>query len=174
MKPRRRIIAVDPGTVVAGVAVADHDCDSGKNLELLDCEAITVEGSRPFRLNWLREKLDVFFRKWATERVDVCVERAWVGKNPQTAIIIGEARGVVLASAGAIRRARFFDYPTFQIRKTVGGNKGADKYLIAQVVRSILRVPETVELPLDATDAAAILVHHYLQGNKLHPWEREA
>ena len=173
MKPRRRIIAVDPGTVVAGVAVADHDCDSGKNLELLDCAAIAVEGSRPFRLNWLREKLDLFFKKWATERVDVCVERAWVGKNPQTAIIIGEARGVVLASAGAIRRARFFDYAPYDVKKSVAGHRSAEKYLVAQVVRSILRIPDEIELPLDATDAAAILVHHYLQGNKLHPYERE-
>lgn len=173
MKPRRRIIAVDPGTLVAGVAVADHDCDSGKNLELLDCEAIAVEGSRPFRLHWLREKLDRFFGKWATERVDVCVERAWVGKNPQTAIIVGEARGAVLASAGGIRRARFFDYAAYDVKRSVGGNVSADKYLVAQVVRNILRIPEAVELPLDATDAAAILVHHYLQGNKLHPYERE-
>jgi len=173
MKPRRRIIAVDPGTLVAGVAVADHDCDSGKNLELLDCEAITVEGSRPFRLAWLFEKLTVFFKKWGTERVDICVERAWVGKNPQTAIIIGEARGVVLAAAGTLRRARYFDYAAYDVKKSVGGNRSAEKYLIAQVVRSILRIPERVELPLDATDAAAILVHHYLQGNRLHPYERE-
>jgi crossover junction endodeoxyribonuclease RuvC len=173
MKPRRRIIAVDPGTVVSGVAVADYDSDSGKNLVLLDCAAITVEGSRPFRLNWLLEKLQAFFKKWGTERVDVCVERAWVGKNPQTAIIIGEARGVILAAAGGIRRARFFDYMTPHVRKSLGLGRDGDKYQTAIIVKAILKIPEDVELPLDATDAAAILVHHYLQGNKLHPYERD-
>lgn len=176
MKPRRRIIAVDPGTQVAGFAIGDYDCDSGKNLVLLDCEAIHVEGTRPFRLNWLHERLTALFKKWATERVDICVERAWVGPNPQTAIIVGEARGVVLACIGAVRRARHFDYPAYDVRKSLGVpsvKDGGTKYDTARIVKVILKIPDATELPLDATDAAGILVHHYLQGNKLHPYERE-
>ncbi len=176
MKARRRIIAIDPGTEVAGVAVADYECDTGKGLTLLDCDVVRAQGARPFRLHVLHKRLTKFFQKWATDRFDVAVERAWVGPNPQTAIIVGEARGVVLAVAGGYNDvSRQFDYAAYDVRKSLGvkGTKdGGTKFMVAQVVRAILRVPDEVELALDATDAAALLVHHYLQGNKLHPYDR--
>ncbi len=176
MKARRRVIAVDPGTEVAGLAVADYECDSGKGLTLLECDVVRAQGARPFRLHVLHKRLSKFFAKWATDRFDVVVERAWVGPNPQTAIIVGEARGVVLAVAGGFNDvSRQFDYAAYDVRKSLGvptTKNGGSKYDTARIVRAILRVPEQVELPLDATDAAAILVHHYLQGTKLHPLER--
>ncbi len=176
MKPHRRIIAVDPGTEFAGVAVADYETDSGKNLVLLDCEVIRASGTRPFRLNVLHKRLTKFFEQWATDRFDVAVERAWVGPNPQTAIIVGEARGVVLSVAGKYNvESRQFDYAAYDVRKSLGVKStkdGGTKYHVAQIVRAILRIPDQVELALDATDAAALLVHHYLQGSKLHPLDR--
>ncbi len=161
-RSRRRIVGVDPGTEVCGFCVVDYDSDSGKDVRLLECGVIRAEGRRPFRLFWLHEKLSALFKRQAGIPLDVAVERAFVGKNAATAIVIGEARGVVLAAAGALEDARLFDYSPMEAKKSIGGSGSATKWTVAAAVRGILRLEE--DLPLDATDAASIALHHYLKG----------
>ncbi len=163
-RARRRIIGIDPGTEVAGFCILDFDTDSGKDVRLLDVGVIRVEGRRHFRLWWLHEKLVELFSKHKGVALDVVVERAFVFKNPSTAIVIGEARGVVLAAAGGLEDARLYDVSPMEAKKSVGGRGDASKYTVAAAAKAILGIDE--ELPLDATDAASIALHHYLKGRR--------
>lgn len=155
---RRYIVAVDPGTVSVGVAVLEDELDSGRGLRLLDHALIQPQGQKHFRLFWIHEKLTEIFLKFGDRRLDIAIERMFVGNNPSTAIVLGEARGAVLAAAGAVKLARIFDYSPGEHKRSVSGNGQAQKYQCMLAVRAILKLDE--DLPLDVADAACLGVHH--------------
>ena len=158
MGAKRYIVGLDPGTEKVGFALMEDDLDTRGDLRLLDHELIAVEGTRPFRLYWIHERLTKLFSKLRDRRLDVAVEKMFISNNPATAIILGEARGVVLAAAGAVPKARLFDYFPSEHKKTVAGHGGATKYQAMLAVRLILKID--VDLPLDVADACCIGVHH--------------
>ena len=157
---KRYIVAVDPGTVAVGVAVLENELDSGRGLRLLDQRLIRPQGEKHFRLFWIHEKLTEVFKQYSNRRLDIPIERMFVGNNPQTAIILGEARGAILAAAGAVKAARVFDYSPGEHKKAVAGNGQAEKYQCALAVRLILGLDDKVDLPLDVADACCLGVHH--------------
>lgn len=85
---------------------------------------------------------------------EIALEEAFFGKNVQSALRIGESRGVVLAEAGrAGLPVRQFS--PARIKRSVTGRGGANKELVAEMVCQTLdlsRVPK----PVDITDALAV------------------
>lgn len=163
MGDKRLIVAVDPGTENVGVAILEQDLDTKEMPRLLEHELIRAQGTRPFRLYWIHERLTEIIQKYKKyRRIDVAVERMFIDKNPQTALALGEAHGVVLAAAGSVPKARIFDYFPAQHKKSVGGHGGATKYQVALAVRVMLKLDEM--LPLDVSDACSIGLHHAMFG----------
>lgn len=159
MGDKRVIIGIDPGTEFVGFAVLEQDLDRKDTPRPLEHDLIRAQGSRPFRLFWIHEKLrELFERHRARRRIDVAVELMFVGNNPQTSMILGEARGVVMAAAGAVPKARIFDYAPSSHKKSVAGHGGATKYQAMLAVRLLLGLEG--DLPLDVSDAYCIAVHH--------------
>ncbi len=159
MGEKRIIVAVDPGTEMAGLAVLEQDLDTKAAPRLLEHSLIRAQGTRPFRLFWIHERMTEIFQKYKrARRLDVAIEKMFVGNNPSTAIILGEGRGVVLAAAGAVRGARIFDYFPSEHKKSVAGHGGASKYQAMLAVRLILNLEE--DLPLDVSDACSVGIHH--------------
>jgi crossover junction endodeoxyribonuclease RuvC len=82
------------------------------------------------------------------------VEQAFAARNVQSALRIGEGRGVVLSSA-ACSGAEVVQFPPASARKTLLGNGSAGKLQVAQMVATLLDLPEPPR-PLDLTDALAL------------------
>lgn len=164
MGEKRLIVAVDPGTEKVGVAILEQDLDTKQMPVLLEHELIHAQGDRPFRLFWIHERLTELVAKYRKKyrRIDFAIEKMFMGDNPATCIILGEARGVVLAAAGSVPKARIFDYFPAQHKKSVGGHGGATKYQVMLAVRVMLGISE--ELPLDVSDACSIGIHHAMFG----------
>jgi len=159
MGEKRIIVGIDPGSEFAGVAVLEQDLDRKDTPRPLEHDLIRAQGTRPFRLYWIHEKLAELFQRYKTaKRIDVAIELMFLGNNPKTSIILGEARGVVLAAAGAVPKARIFDYAPSSHKKSVAGHGGATKYQAMLAVRLLLGITE--DLPLDVSDAYCIAVHH--------------
>lgn len=158
----RWIVGCDPGTVDVGVAVLMEDLETRSGLRLVDHELIHVEGQRHFRLYWIHERLTKIFTRLKAQapgrRMDVAVEHALVYKSPSTAIVMGEARGVILAAVGAVPKARIFDYAPSSMKKAVAGHGGAEKAQVAAAVSLRLALPDL--LPLDVADAAGLAILH--------------
>lgn len=161
----RWIVGVDPGTSEVGVAVLEENVESRTGLRLVEHEWIQVQGQRAFRLYWIHERLTKIFRRLKEadpgRRMDVAVEYMFVGDNPKVAVIMGEARGVILAAAGAIRKARVFDYPPSLMKKAVAGIGNAEKAQVAAAVS--LRLGLSEQLPLDVADAAGHAILHSMK-----------
>jgi crossover junction endodeoxyribonuclease RuvC len=165
MPSLRWIVGVDPGTAQCGVAILEENVESRTGLRLVDHEWVNADGPRHFRLYWIHERLTKIFRRLKdmdpSRRMDVAVELMFMGDNPKTSIILGEARGVILAAVGAVPRARIFDYPPAMMKKEVAGHGSAEKAQVAAAVSLKLGLPEL--LPLDVADAAGHAILHSMK-----------
>ena len=85
---------------------------------------------------------------------ELALEEAFYGRNVQSALRIGEARGVVLAEA-ARRGVAVFQFPPARIKRSVAGYGAATKDRVARMAGEQLGL-SLGHLPRDATDALAV------------------
>lgn len=91
--------------------------------------------------------------------VDVAsIEDPFVGKNAGTAIILGMARGAILAALAELEIPAYA-YTPRHAKKIAVGTGGATKEQVALMMAAELRI-SVEHIPLDATDALALAVCH--------------
>jgi len=150
-----RILGIDPGTQVLGWGLLIVDRGRPR---LLDCGA--VRGPRgasvPERLHAIHAGLAEVI---IGQRPHVlAVEQAFGGKSVQSAIRLGEGRGVVLL-AGAQAGLPIAEYTPARVKKSVTGLGAADKDQVAHMVARVLGL-EDPPRPADAADAVAVALCH--------------
>jgi len=79
-------------------------------------------------------------------------------KHPPTAILMGHARGVLIAAA-AEEDIPVIDYPATRIKKSLTGNGRASKLQMQRTILSQLRLTKMPE-PADVADALAVALCH--------------
>jgi crossover junction endodeoxyribonuclease RuvC len=125
-------------------------------LRLVDAGVIRtpVDQTDASRLRQLHVALAALIAEHRPERVGV--ERLFFQRNVQTAMAVGQARGVALLAAAQAGLA--VDEPTpNEVKQAVCGNGAADKEQVADMVARLLGVPLT-GVPDDATDALAVAI----------------
>jgi crossover junction endodeoxyribonuclease RuvC len=154
------VLGIDPGSRVIGYgALVAHR--SGPRLLACGVLRADAKGTIAARLGQLRGQLDELLER--LRPTVVVVEQAFAARNVQSALRIGEARGVVLAAAALIE-AEITQYPPAVAKRTLIGNGRADKRQVARMVTHELG-SACEGLPLDSTDALALaLTFVYKQG----------
>lgn len=149
------VAGVDPGTRRAGFCALKVD---GQDLELLALESFRIYGaSIEERLFSLDTRLTAFLNGFRPGLV--AVENGYVGRNPQTSLTVGAARGTAVTAAfraGAIAR---FVQPA-EARKAVGANSNAQRHEAKQRVRiAVAQILRPRSAPdEDAADAGALAI----------------
>ena len=156
-----RILGIDPGSQRTGFGVLD-DKDGGP--AYVACGVIVaLSGSVPERLHRIFSGVDEVI---TTYRPDVCaVERVFFAHNADSALKLGQARGVVLVAAARAHLA-VHEYTALQIKKASVGVGHAAKAQVQHMMRALLGLSA---LPSsDAADAlACALCHiHHCQGQE--------
>lgn len=151
-----RILGVDPGSRAAGWAIVSFD--GSPRLTAAGVLRPPTATSFAERLLVLHEALLAVVER---ERPDeAAVERVFSGVNPQSLILLGEARGVLLL---ALSRASVpvHEVTPAEIKKTVTGTGQADKEQVRRMVLALVGAPAGASrLALDAADAAAAALTH--------------
>lgn len=93
----------------------------------------------------------------------VSIEEVFQGKNVQSALKLGHARGAILLAA-AHAEVRIAEYAPRQIKKAVVGNGNATKDQVGFMVQRQLRLREAPS-PADAADGVAAALCHCLMGS---------
>lgn len=148
-------MGIDPGTLVTGYGVVRRN---GGGLVLLACGTIRTRPRADLadRLLQIHRELLTVLR---TFHPDTCaIESAFYGRNAQSALKLGHARGVSLLAA-AQRGVPTAEYSPGEVKKAVVGRGGATKDQVQFMVRSILRTRETAMMH-DASDAIAVALCH--------------
>ena len=149
------VLGIDPGTRVVGYGAVRGDARGPR------CVAAGVlrPGGRlgvPERLGEIGAALERLLAE--LEPRVVVVEEAFAARNVQSALRIGEGRGVVLAAA-ARAGARIVQVPPATAKKAIVGHGGANKGQVAAMVARLLRLEAPPE-PLDVTDALALALSY--------------
>jgi crossover junction endodeoxyribonuclease RuvC len=146
-------LGIDPGTAVCGFGVVALD---GGSLQMLDAGCIRTPSNATDgeRLSQLHEALQGLIAEHRPARIGI--ERLFFQRNVQTAMAVGQARGVALLAAAAA--AVPIDEPTpNEVKQAVCGNGAADKAQVADMVQRLLGV-DLAGVPDDATDALAVAI----------------
>ena len=91
------------------------------------------------------------------------VEKVIYGKNANTMMVLGEARGAVIV-AGADAARPIYEYEPRRVKMSVCGNGLAEKIQIQRMVKTLLALPELPQN--DAADALGLAITH-VHGNSV-------
>jgi crossover junction endodeoxyribonuclease RuvC len=149
------ILGIDPGIGTTGVGVIE--C-VGNQFTILDYGAITTPPNSPLpqRLVELHDKISAIVARYSPDAV--AVEELFFNRNVTTALIVGQARGVILLAA-AKAGISISSYTPSEVKIAVCGYGKADKQQVQQMVKSLLKM-EKVPRPDDVADALAIAICH--------------
>ncbi len=146
-------LGIDPGTAACGFGVVA--LEQGK-LRLVDAGVIRTSSTDTDaeRLRQLHDALSALVAQHRPGRIGV--ERLFFQRNVQTAMTVGQARGVALLVAA--ESGIDVDEPTpNEVKQSVCGNGAADKTQVATMVARLLGV-RLAAVPDDATDALAVAI----------------
>jgi len=149
------VLGVDPGTLVTGYAIVER---SGAQLRLLTCGVIKNASGNPLpiRLKKIHAELCAVIDMFHPD--EFAIESAFYGKNAQSALKLGHARGVSILAA-VERNIPSSEYSPREVKKAVTGNGHASKPQVQYMVRTILDLPSAA-LRMDMSDAIAIAICH--------------
>ena len=146
-----RILGLDPGSRLPGWGVIEAD---GADCRCLAHGRIEV-GSLPVaqRLARIHSELSDIIGLWRP--TEAAVERVFVGRNVDSALKLGQARGAALAAIGFLEVA---EYAPRAVKLATTGFGGAEKLQVAHMMRALLKVEG--RLSADAADALAVALCH--------------
>ncbi|MBS0327563.1 MAG: crossover junction endodeoxyribonuclease RuvC [Proteobacteria bacterium] len=149
----RRILGIDPGLRITGFGVLDL---RGNALAYVTSGCIRATGtSLPIRLGVIvRDLAQVIAEQNPTE---VAIERVFVNVNPNTTLLLGQARGAAIAAA-VIAGLPVSEYTAGQVKQAVAGVGRAPKAQVQEMVRRLLLLPGRPAV--DAADALAAAICH--------------
>jgi len=149
------VLGIDPGIAITGVAIVKEE--KGK-VSLIFSSSLTTPKTltTPKRLKTLYTGIIDLIQEY---HPDVCaLESLFWGTNTKTALIVGQARGVVQLAL-CQNQIPVFEYTPLQVKMALTGYGRADKNQIQQMVKTIFKLPQILT-PDDVSDAAAIALTH--------------
>ena len=148
-----RILGIDPGLRVTGFGVIEQ---TGQQLVYVASGCIrSGEGALPQRLKVLLEGLQEVIATYRPQCV--AVEQVFVNINPQSTLLLGQARGAAICAAVA-SALPVAEYTALQVKQAVVGAGKAKKEQVQAMVRRLLKL--TGDPSPDAADALACAICH--------------
>ncbi|MFZ9501693.1 MAG: crossover junction endodeoxyribonuclease RuvC [Beijerinckiaceae bacterium] len=149
-----RIIGIDPGLRNTGWGIIEAQ---GSQLSFVACGTVRSDASLSLSAR-LRQLLDGLGEVIAAHApMEAAVEETFVNRDPQSALKLGQARGIALV-APALAGLPVEEYAANLVKKTVVGAGHAEKTQVAMMVRVLL--PRADAKSADAADALAIAICH--------------
>lgn len=146
------VLGIDPGSRRCGYGAVSR---RGTSLSALASGVIVPdEGPLPVRLAALFDEISALIER--TRPDVVSVESAFCGASAKSALVLGQARGVVLAAA-ARAGLPVFEYAPAEVKRAFTGSGRAEKVQMVRTARVVFGIE--AQLP-DEADALAIAVCH--------------
>ncbi|MBQ7693796.1 MAG: crossover junction endodeoxyribonuclease RuvC [Lentisphaeria bacterium] len=150
------LLGIDPAIRTTGYGVIE--AGAGGRFSVIDCGVIANSPKLPHSECVRRLHMGVCELVTSFKPDCAVLEEPFVGKNAGTAIILGMARGAILAALSINGIPAFAYAPTVAKRAAVGRGS-ATKEQIAVMISAELGI-EIEQIPLDSTDALALAMCH--------------
>jgi crossover junction endodeoxyribonuclease RuvC len=155
------ILGVDPGTLITGYGVIEVRNGKFKVLEV-DIVRNRSELTMPVRLKAIYSALCAVIDRHHPD--EFAIETAFYGKNVQSAMKLGHARGVAILAA-VNHEIPTAEYSPREVKRAVVGSGAASKDQVSYMIQSILSLQSPPEF-YDATDALAVALCHFHRSGK--------
>ncbi len=158
----QRVVSVDPGLNNTGFGILDF---RGSQIKVVAYGLVTppAKESIPDRLEYLNSHMNDLIDKFNPQ--SMAIEDSFYSQNVKSAILLGQARGVLLLSA-ASRGIPSMVYAPKKVKQSVTGSGSATKKQVKYMVEKILNINKPIK-SLDITDALAIGLCHINQNKYL-------
>jgi len=154
------ILGIDPGLRITGFGIVNK---IGNKLAYVTSGCIKApESDLPGRLKTILESLREVIRMHSPQQV--AIEKVFVNVNPQSTLLLGQARGTAICAA-VLEDLPVAEYTALQVKQAVVGNGHAKKEQVQEMVRRLLRLPGNPSP--DAADALACAICHAHGGQGL-------
>jgi crossover junction endodeoxyribonuclease RuvC len=149
-----RILGIDTSMRSSGVAVVEV---AGQQMRALAHGRILNKPSFPHTgcLAEIHRQINALITEFEPD--EAAIEGAFFAKNIKTSMILGQARGAVLAAC-ALRTLPVYEYSPRSVKQAVVGTGTAQKDQVAKMVMRLLGLREQPQG--DAADALAIAICH--------------
>jgi crossover junction endodeoxyribonuclease RuvC len=149
-----RILGIDPGLRSTGFGVIEQH---GQQLLYIasGCIKTDGEGSLPERLATLLDGIAEVIATYQPQQS--AIEIVFVNVNPQSTLLLGQARGAAIAAL-VTARLPVAEYTALQVKQAVTGHGKAAKEQVQEMVKRLLRLEGTPSS--DAADALACAICH--------------
>jgi len=149
------ILGIDPGTTVTGYGIIKYESNTFTKIA---SGVINLPSTKPIpiRLKIIYQEINKIIKLYKPD--EFAIETAFYGKNVQSAMKIGYARGVAILAA-VLNNVPASEYSPREIKKSVVGRGSASKEQVGFMIKSIL-VLDKKNMKFDETDALAIALCH--------------
>lgn len=155
-----RILGIDPGLRITGFGVLEK---SGTRLAYVTSGCIrTPAADLPARLKVILDGLAEVIAQCRPEQI--AVEKVFVNVNPQSTLLLGQARGTAICAA-VMHNLPVAEYTALQVKQAVVGNGHARKEQVQEMVKRLLKLAGHPSP--DAADALACAICHAHGGQGL-------
>jgi crossover junction endodeoxyribonuclease RuvC len=151
---RVRILGVDPGLGITGYGVVEK---CGSVLTYVASGRIVSDERQALaqRLATILEGLEQVIAAHAPG--EVAVEKVFVNVNPQSTLLLGQARGAAICAA-VLAHLPVAEYTALQVKQAVVGMGHAKKEQVQEMVKRLLKL--SAAPGSDAADALACAICH--------------
>ena len=148
-----RILGIDPGLRITGFGVIEK---AGGRLRYITSGCIkSGAGDLAARLKNILEGIAEVIA--SSRPQEVAIEKVFVNVNPQSTLLLGQARGTAICAA-VIAGLPVAEYTALQVKQAVVGKGHARKEQVQHMVRRLLALPG--DPSPDAADALACAICH--------------
>ncbi len=144
------ILGLDPGIGRTGWGIIARNKNT---YEAIDYGCIETEPNSDMnlRLLSLHQDASAIIKKFKPDLA--VVEELFFNTNAKTALVVGQARGVILLTC-TMHKVETVSFTPLQVKMALAGYGRAEKSQVAQMVKTLLSLP-TIPKPDDVTDALA-------------------
>ena len=149
------ILGIDPGYAIVGYGLIEY---IGNRFRVFDYGSIQTKAGVPTneRLKIVYDSMNEIIARHKPDAM--AIEELFFNTNSKTAIVVAEARGIILLSA-MNAGLEISEYTPLQVKQAVTGYGRADKNQVQQMTKALLGL-DKVPKPDDTADALAIAICH--------------
>jgi crossover junction endodeoxyribonuclease RuvC len=153
-----RILGIDPGSAVTGYGGGERQ--AGKLVHVAHGTLRPPHNAPlPARLDHLHRTIGEVIAQHAPDCA--AIEEVFVAASPRSALVLGQARGAILAALAAAGLS-VSEYTPARIKRSVTGNGRANKHQMKRMVKRLLGLQR--QPAADAADALAAAIAHAQAG----------
>lgn len=152
-----RIISIDPGYERLGVAIIEKLPKQKEVLLFSECFKTSAKIAHHKRLALIGDRIREVVQEYRPEQL--ATEKLFFSGNQKTALLVAEARGVILFTGSSLG-LDIFEYTPNEIKIAITGYGKAQKNQMIDMVRKLITV-DSLKKSDDEFDAIAIGLTHF-------------